>query len=84
MTCRQDAHVDVRKNWHGRGSGLWLWDGERLRFWDVRFQSGRLAGDFARWDVVGFLGGRMSGEPGFLVFDEVGGFFADVADGLDG
>ena len=26
----------------------------------------------------------MSGEPGFLVFDEVSGFFADVADGFEG
>ncbi len=46
--------------------------------------SWRSAGDFARGYVLGFLGGRMSGEPGFLIFDEVSGFFADVADGLEG
>ena len=30
------------------------------------------------------LGGRVGGEPGLLVFDELGGFFADVADGFEG
>jgi hypothetical protein len=46
--------------------------------------SGRLVGDFARWYVVGFLGGRMRGEPGLLIVDEVSCFFADVVDGLEG
>src|ERR1700742_4190966 len=30
------------------------------------------------------FGGRVGGEPGLLVFDELGGFFADVADGFEG
>jgi len=41
-------------------------------------------GNFAGWDVTGFLRGRMGGEPGLLVFDEARGFFADVVDGLEG
>src|SRR5438093_686557 len=54
----------------------WLCDGEGAVFLGRAFQSGRLTGDFARRYVLGFFGGRMSGEPGLLVFDEVSGFFA--------
>ncbi len=43
----------------------------------------RGAGDFAGWDIFGFFGGWVGGEPGLLVFDELGGFFADVADGFE-
>ncbi len=39
-------------------------------------------------DVVGavlvFFGGRVGGEPGSLVFDELVSLFADVADGFEG
>jgi hypothetical protein len=34
--------------------------------------------------VLRFLVWRVSGEPGLLFFDEVCGFFADIADGLEG
>ncbi len=35
------------------------------------------------WCLVVF-GGWVGGEPGLLVFDELGGGFADVADGFEG
>jgi len=31
-----------------------------------------------------FFGGRVGGEPGLLIFDELGGFLADIADGFQG
>ena len=36
------------------------------------------------WYVRRLLVGRVSGEPGLLVFDQVGGLLADVADGFEG
>jgi hypothetical protein len=30
------------------------------------------------------FGGRVGGEPGLLVFDELGGFFAEIVDGFEG
>ncbi len=36
------------------------------------------------WYVLRLLVGRVSGEPGLLIFDQVGGLLADVADGFEG
>ena len=67
-----------------RGSFLPSFPFGKLRVRMTNLASWMSTADFARGHVLGFLGGRMGGEPGLLIVDEVSGFFADVADGLEG